>query len=376
MLTLPRPARATGTSAAGRRHRPRVTAAVEATVTVVIPCHDYARYLPDAVGSALRQTGVTVRVLVVDDASTDDSVGVAQRLAEDDDRVRVLVNPANRGCVATFNRGLEEVDTDFLVRLDADDLLTPGSLGRAAALALAFPSTGLVYGRPVHFAGDVPARWRSRTASWTVWSGRDWLAARCRSGLNVITSPEVLMRTSVVREVGGQQPLEHAHDMEMWLRIAAFSDVGHVDGPDQAWHREHPASLSRAMTDVTGLQMLQERRRAFDTLFAGPAGRLPGAGALHADALLALCREALGSACHQYDRGRADPDAVDALTRYAQQTYDGCDQLREWGALRRRARLGRRLPSRLPWYVAQAARRRARLELARRRWLRWGVYSA
>ena len=76
-----------------------------------------------------------------------------------------------------------------------------------------------------------------RVRSWTVWPGRQWLADRCRSGLNVITSPEVVVRTSVIRRVGGQQPLAHTHDMEMWMRISAFSDVGRVDGPDQAWHR-------------------------------------------------------------------------------------------------------------------------------------------
>ena len=59
-----------------------------ARVTVVIPNFNYARYLPDAVHSALAQQGVTVDVVIVDDASTDDSVEVARKLAADDNRVR------------------------------------------------------------------------------------------------------------------------------------------------------------------------------------------------------------------------------------------------------------------------------------------------
>ena len=48
------------------------------SVTVVIPCHNYARFLPDAVGSALSQAGVIVDVIIVDDASTDESLAVAR----------------------------------------------------------------------------------------------------------------------------------------------------------------------------------------------------------------------------------------------------------------------------------------------------------
>ena len=42
------------------------------------------------------------------------------------------------------------------------------------------------------------------------------------------------MRRSVVDHVGGQKQLAHTHDMEMWLRIAAHSDIGYVSGSDQA----------------------------------------------------------------------------------------------------------------------------------------------
>ena len=178
-------------------------------------------------------------VVVVDDRSTDDSLAVARALAADHPAVRVLAHEINQGPVATFNDGLEFVSGEFLVRLDADDLLTPGSLARSAALARCYPSVGFVYGHPLHFTSEPPAA-RLRVRSWTVWPGRHWLADRCRTGLNVISSPGVLMRTSVVQRVGGQQELLCAHDMEMWLRISAFADVARVNGPDQAWHRDHP----------------------------------------------------------------------------------------------------------------------------------------
>ncbi|WP_187365130.1 glycosyltransferase family 2 protein [Cellulosimicrobium cellulans] len=292
------------------RARPRPVGTGDATVTVVVPCHDYARYLPAAVHSVLDQGGVRVDVVVVDDASTDDSLAVARRLADRDPRVAVLAHARNRGPVETFNDGLARATGEFLVRLDADDLLTPGSLARSVAVARAYPSVGLVYGHPVHFTGEPPAA-RTRVRRWTVWPGRRWLADRCADGYNVITSPEVLMRASVVAAVGGQRPLAHAHDMEMWLRLAARSDVAHVGGADQAWHREHAASLSaRQVDDATDFR---ERVAAFAELAAGGAAGLPERDDLLAASRRALVRQALRACRYEVDRGRRDPERVRRL---------------------------------------------------------------
>ena len=79
------------------------------SVSVVIPSYNYGHFLRDAVSSALTgQDGVDVRVLVIDDASTDDSVEVAKQLAGDDSRVEVTVHPTNRRNIATYNEGLLE----------------------------------------------------------------------------------------------------------------------------------------------------------------------------------------------------------------------------------------------------------------------------
>lgn len=350
-----------------RQDRPAPT-----TVSVVIPCFNYARFLPTAVHSALSQSGVEVDVVIVDDASTDEALDVARRLAAEHPAVRFLAHETNQGPVATFNDGLALAFGEFLVRLDADDMLTPGALARATELANAYPSVGLVYGHPRHFAGEPPPA-RTAVRSWTVWPGRQWLSDRCRDGLSVITAPEVVMRRSVVDRVGGQQPLAHSHDMEMWMRIAAFSDVGHVDGPDQAWHRNHPHSLSTRLVDQ--VKDFYERAAAFDTLFAGPAGAIPEAPALRSIARQAIARDALRSACHRFDRGRADEETVAALTALACELTPDYTSLPEWRALQRRAELGMARVQRRPRYVAVAAYRRLRHESMKRRWVRTGAYG-
>ena len=354
-----------------RPHRHHESRALS-RVSVIIPCFNYAHFLPTSVHSALSQTGIEVDVVIVDDASTDGAIHVARRLAAEHPAVRVLAHETNQGPVATFNDGLELASGEFLVRLDADDMLTPGALARATALARAYPSVGLVYGHPRHFAIEPPQP-RTAVRSWTIWPGRQWLSDRCRNGLNVITAPEVVMRRSVVERVGGQQPLVYSHDMEMWLRIAAFSDVGRVDGPDQAWHRVHPDSLTaRLIDEVTAFY---ERAAAFDTLFAGPVGAIPEARVLQPMARRAMARDALRSACHLFDRGRASEQTVAALTAFACELAPDYATLPEWRGLQRRADLGMSSVQLRPWYAAAAVCRRLRYETMKRRWVRTGAWE-
>ena len=103
-------------------------------VDVVMPCYNYGKFLADCVAGALDdQPGTDVRVLIIDDASQDDSAEIAHKLAAADDRIDVIVHPVNRGHIATFNEGLLDwADGDYCILISADDKLAPGALGRAA----------------------------------------------------------------------------------------------------------------------------------------------------------------------------------------------------------------------------------------------------
>src|SRR5215470_6327097 len=85
------------------------------SVSVVIPCYKYGHFLEDVIGSVLDdQEGVDVRVLIIDDASTDDSAEVARKIAARDPRVEVIVHETNKGNIATFNEGLLDwADGDY-----------------------------------------------------------------------------------------------------------------------------------------------------------------------------------------------------------------------------------------------------------------------
>ncbi len=98
-------------------------------VSVVICNHDYARYLPEAIASALQQT-LTCEVIVVDDGSTDGSRAL---LSQADPRVQVLLQPS-AGQLAACNTGFARCTGDVVIFLDADDALLPQAAEKAAAL--------------------------------------------------------------------------------------------------------------------------------------------------------------------------------------------------------------------------------------------------
>ena len=107
----------------------------EVAVDIVVDNHDYGRYLAQAVDSALGQTHPAVRVIVVDDGSTDDSRRILEAY-----RNRVdLVLKANGGQASALNAGFERCSGDVVIFLDADDALTPDAAAAAAAAFAASP---------------------------------------------------------------------------------------------------------------------------------------------------------------------------------------------------------------------------------------------
>jgi len=334
-------------------------------VSVIVPCYNYGRYLPECVRSVLEQDGVEAEVLIIDDASTDGSADVARQLSREDQRVTTECHPHNRGHIATYNEGLEWIGGDFALLLSADDLLTPGALGRAAKVLEAEPDVGLVYGRAIHLSGDdlPPSRDPSRVR-WQAVRGSDWLKKVCQSGRNAIYTPTAVVRTSLQRELGGYRAeLPHSGDLEMWLRFAANADVGRILNADQAYYRVHEASMQRGWY-ADPIAELEQRREAFDLGLAAVLDK-PSRARLRERARSGLARHALQIACRQFDTVGLEPAAVERVKRYVRETDPHWASRAGYWTLTCRARIAPR-PARLlrPALSVLSARRV-------RDWIRW-----
>lgn len=155
-------------------------------VTVTIPAYNHGRFLGRAIESILAQEHRDLDVVVVNDASTDDTLEVAQRY-ESDPRVRIVTNERNLGLAGNWNRCLSLAQGPLVMVFGSDDELDPDYLVRASALFEAHPEAGLVHapvrgfdaagtildpGQPrelaVHPAGDAAVSALLRTGIGTV----------------------------------------------------------------------------------------------------------------------------------------------------------------------------------------------------------------
>jgi glycosyltransferase involved in cell wall biosynthesis len=114
----------------GRGQTPPVHSLVVPT-SVVIPCHNSLRFLPETVASVLAQTDADLEVVLVDDGGTDDLAGWVG--AQRDDRVR-LVRQDNAGPSAARNRGIAESTGGLVAFLDSDDVWEPSFLAELVPL--------------------------------------------------------------------------------------------------------------------------------------------------------------------------------------------------------------------------------------------------
>jgi glycosyltransferase involved in cell wall biosynthesis len=274
-----------------------------ADVDVVVPCYKYGHYLRQCVESILGQEGVGLRVLIIDDASPDETERVARELMSQDDRVEYRRHSVNMGAVGTANEGiLHWARGEYTVLLSADDLLTPGALARAVRVLDTYPDVGFVHGRAIRFQGSPPRddpRLTHGAGLVRLITGPQFIDALGVHGAHV-SAPTVMVRTSLQQQLGGyRHDLPFHHDGEMWLRLAAHASVGTLDSY-QALYRWHGTNLS---TEYNPLKALGLWRVALDAFFDRYAARIEGGERLRQFALRRLAERAFWSASRAFDAG-------------------------------------------------------------------------
>jgi len=273
-------------------------------VDVIVPCYNYGDVLEACVNSVLTQHDVDVRVLVMDDASSDTTEAVGSRLAAADARVEYRRHTVNRGHIATYNEALAMLTGEFCMLLSADDLLMPGALRRATRVMVAHPEVGLTYGPDITFRHAPPAATAPAPEFCThrIMSYVEFLERSCRLGHTPIQAPTVVVRTSVHRAIGDYLPqLPHTADTEIWLRMAAHSAVCELHAP-QAFRRLHAKNMS---LDYSPARRLDEQRKAFATHFDQFRSTHPEIAGLEPIVIRTIAEQAFWSAANAFDGGDA-----------------------------------------------------------------------
>ena len=93
-------------------------------VSVVVPCYNVEKYLPQCMDSIINQTLKDIEIICVNDGSTDSTLRILQKYAEKDKRIKII-DKANSGYGASMNKGFSEANGEYLGIVESDDWVEP-----------------------------------------------------------------------------------------------------------------------------------------------------------------------------------------------------------------------------------------------------------
>jgi glycosyltransferase involved in cell wall biosynthesis len=231
-------------------------------VSVIVPAYNYGRYLREAIESIQAQDYDDLEIVVVDNASTDDTQAVLASIHEP--RMRVLTLEVNQGLSGAFNLGLESARGEYVAYLDADDRWRPGKLRPQVELMESEPGVGVVFCNFAWFDEegvrdrtqfDIFPEIQSLPSAPTRAGGGRRITADTFSAFVEMDDPPAWLQTMLfrrevldgVRLVPGMRLCQDTH---FGLRVYRRADTAYLPEP-LVEVRRHGSNLTRDLSEMT-----------------------------------------------------------------------------------------------------------------------------
>jgi len=194
-------------------------------VSAIIPNYNYARYVGEAVESALGQTYPNIEVIVVDDGSTDNSLEVLQQYRE---RIKIIEQKNSGVCVAR-NRGVAESTGEYIAFLDADDVWLPEKIEKQVAKLASGKDLGLVHVGVI----DIDASGNELATHLNGMAGDVSVELMMFEKAVILGGGSGVMipRTVFNKVEGFDETLSTSADWDLYFRISSAYSVGFIGEP-------------------------------------------------------------------------------------------------------------------------------------------------
>jgi glycosyltransferase involved in cell wall biosynthesis len=222
-------------------------------VNIVVPAYNAEAFIADTVRSALSQTASDLQVTVIDDGSKD---ATAANAALDDARVRVI-SQENRGMSRSRNRGMAEVDSEFVALLDADDLWHPEKLRLQLEALQNRPDHDFCYTAFEVWHGEPRPEFFQQPRSGRIdetLSG--WIYPRLILDNHALPSSVVWRRSAWDRMGGFLTNDQQTDDWEYLVRASTQHRFVRLAEPF-VLYRQHPVSLSRRIPATNSTELMR-----------------------------------------------------------------------------------------------------------------------
>lgn len=181
-------------------------------VTVLMACFNAERWLAEAIESVLSQTYATFEFIIIDDGSTDTTLGIVRRYEKVDSRIKVIAK-SNRGLADSLNIGISQARGQWIARMDADDWSYPERLERQVAFIREHPEVD-VLGTGAELIGTDDEVWNV-----IFLPEKHSQIVKTAFKKTLFFHPSVMMKKSFLEEVGGyDDKLLRSQDFELWVK--------------------------------------------------------------------------------------------------------------------------------------------------------------
>jgi glycosyltransferase involved in cell wall biosynthesis len=242
------------------------------SVSICIPTYNHGRFIGDCLRSAMTQTQGDLEIIVLDNASEDDTPEIVARVAANDPRVRYVRHPANMGLINNLNACIEYARGAYVKLLCSDDLLEPECVAAMAEVLDRHAEVALVgCARTMTDENIVPERTARARAEFACVPGEQMIA-ECFFFGNRIGEPTAVMFRRAAALRGFSPRYNQLVDLEMWFHLLCKGDFAALPAP-LCKIRVHPGQTTRA-NEHSG-QIIADRQRLFHD-FSLPVGQSAG----------------------------------------------------------------------------------------------------
>jgi glycosyltransferase involved in cell wall biosynthesis len=212
-----------------------------ATVDVIIPAYNAAKYLQAAIESVIAQTFQDWRIVLVDDGSSDNTAAVVAPFLDRLGSRMSYILQENSGVSAARNAAMRASTSEFIALLDADDVWLPCRLSASIEVLSARPQAGLAYGLITFIDSEGRV---GKTFAGNRMHAEGFIAPYIYMRKVELPSPTITFRRRCIDEVGVfDESMRATEDRDLWLRIALRYEVAFVPTV-LAYYRQSPNSAS------------------------------------------------------------------------------------------------------------------------------------
>ncbi len=217
-------------------------------VSVIITSYNYEQYIKEAIESVLNQTFQDYELIIIDDASTDNSYEIILEYARQNDKIKVIKNEKNQGLSSSLQSAVLSASGNWIAVLESDDVWDLNYLEKKINISKQYPQVSFIYNN-VDFIGENISEINQKYSELILGNSKRQYPKNMFYDFGyenpVLTMSSVLIKREIFNDIDFKTPIDSLLDWYLYIQIARKSDFYYIDEKLTKW-RQHKTSYINA----------------------------------------------------------------------------------------------------------------------------------